>query len=613
MVSTPPPPATDENPQPRGNYRLMSGVFSLDKSLQVLEQALGSPPEIPEPIMSRTRLRSDAMRMMSSTREEDVTEAEALFSEAINLELEDPISFNPNLTEDESAAQAVVRLRELRMMRANTRGSQKLQDYEGSIADFDAIIADEPNFTRAFMEKGKILRRWRKPQEALDVFKECHALGTTLEPPPKGFGMHKYMLTWLERIIEELEERLLEEEAIGSGEFGSADAGDDSMLDSGDGSGRWKVETITGLAWDTCIYHLVNKPPAEPHPYPNDAWHVNVRFGGTVREYTPVSSAADWEQGRIDLLVKTYEDGAVSKKFAMLRQASPYTAAEEQPCWALTSAPALTLTLPALTEQSLDVLSMMNPDHVALTLPPLEHLGLVVGGTGIAPAVQILREVLNPDGAFGPSTRATLLYSSRKPEDVLCIDTLRDVEAQSEGRIKVQHTLTDFEKPEGEEDATSTSTDYWLPGRHYHFTSQWNPYKPDSGELRTTEGEEAALRGRVDQKMLSAVLPPPADGTRIVVCGPPQMWEDMERALLAEGHGPNALVELKALSDTQVQEREATAAAGGAEGGQIEGQGALVAPSASGEVAAAGGEGGGGGGIVGLIRRWIGRPWQAKL
>ena len=92
-------------------------------------------------------------------------------------------------------------------------------------ADFESVITDEPNFTRAWMEKGKILRRWRKPALALECFKQTLELGTTLEAPPKGFGMHKYMVTWIERMIEELEERLLEEEAIGSGEFGSADAG----------------------------------------------------------------------------------------------------------------------------------------------------------------------------------------------------------------------------------------------------------------------------------------------------------------------------------------------------------------------------------------------------
>ena len=76
-------------------------------------------------------------------------------------------------------------------------------------------------------------------------------------------------------------------------------------------------------------------------------------------------------------------------------------------------------------------------------------------------------------GAFGDACQATLLYSSRTPGDVLCLDQLRAVQERSEGRIKVCHTLTDFETDGEEKEASS---DYWLPGRHYHFTSQWNPY-----------------------------------------------------------------------------------------------------------------------------------------
>ena len=109
----------------------------------------------------------------------------------------------------------------------------------------------------------------------------------------------------------------------------------------------------------------------------------------------------------------------MSKKFAMLRQASPYTSAEEQPCWVLTSAPALTLALPGLTEMSPEMLAMTQPD--AEPMAPCEHLAMVVGGTGIAPALQIMREVGDGEGAFGPGCEGTLLYSSRTPQDVLCI------------------------------------------------------------------------------------------------------------------------------------------------------------------------------------------------
>lgn len=471
-------------------------------------------------------------------------------AQAIDKELDEPGVFNPNLSGDAAVAQQIERLRELRMLRGNTRGSQLLSNFDGAIADFDDVIEEEPEFTRAYMEKAKILRRARKPQEALDCFKKTMELGTTLEPPPKGFGMHKYMITWLERIIDELEERLLEEEAIGSGEFG-AGSFDEDATDSGDGSGRWKVEKITGYSADSCVYHLVNNPPAMPHPYPNDAWHVNVRFGGTVREYTPISDAMAWEQGKLDILVKTYTDGQVSKKFAMLRQASPYTSAEEQPCWVLTSAPALTLALPGLTEMSPEMVAMMNPD--AEPGAPCSHLAMIVGGTGIAPALQILREVANPEGAFGPSCKGTLLYASHKPEDVLCVDQLRELEERSEGRISVRHTLTDFEI-EGDE-AKTGGTDYWLPGRHYHFTSQWNPYKPASGALLLNADEEAGLRGRPDQAMLAAELPAPGDGIRVAVCGPPAMWADMKAACMALGHKEENLIELKALTEDQMREQ----------------------------------------------------------
>eukprot|EP01050_Picozoa_sp_SAG11_P017366 SAG11_NODE_2498_length_3287_cov_1.417817_1_plen_606_part_00 len=526
-----------------------------------------------------------------------------------------------------------------------------------ALADFDSVISNDETFTQAWMEKAKILRRARKPQEALDCFKHTLELGTSQDPPPKGNGMHKYMQQWLERIISELEERILENAAVDSGEFGSADAADESVTDSGDGSGRWKVAKITGLSWcatfasfaaaasifgrtavvgrrrscdwmrgprmlspplcavavlswrrDSCIYHLENHPPAMPHPYPNDAWHVNVRFGATVREYTPVSDYASWEQGKIDLLVKTYRaqnrrlepanlecitiyaraismswtavdcskrskssldallaarlglaaDGTVSKKFALLRQASPYTALEEQPCWVLTSAPALTLALPSLANP----LQALLPSAEHQALPPPTHIGIIVGGTGIAPAIQILREIaLGEGGAFGAGCSAKLLYASRTPSEVLMLDELRAVEAFAPDRIAVRHNLTNFEQDDDGADSadggygSSPSFDTGessIPGRHYHFTSEWNPYKPSEGELKTAQGEEAELRGRCDRAMLKALMPPPAATTRLVVSGPPQMWEDIKAHALRLGYQPETLVELESESTPAV-------------------------------------------------------------
>jgi NAD(P)H-flavin reductase len=561
IVTTPAVKDEDGAEVNRGSYQMVTGVYNLERSLAVLEQALEGDMKIPEDVLHRTKLRSDAIRKQSSNKKEDLEEAEALLTEAIDLELSGvEVTPPPGSTPESRAELAIDRLRELRMTRGNVRGSQILSNFEASMEDFDSVIEDDGTYTQAWMEKGKILRRARRPQDALDCFRTTLELGTSQEPPPKGNGMHKYMVQWLERMIDELEERLLEQEAVDGGEFGAADAADESMTDSGDGSGRWKVEKITGLSWDSCVYHLVNHPPAEPHPYPNDAWHVNVRFGGTVREYTPVSDYAAWEAGKIDVLVKTYATGTVSKKFAMLRQASPYTALEEQPCWVLTSAPALTLKLPELAPAVVLAPPPSGP------LAPVTDIGLVVGGTGIAPALQILREIAS-DGAFGPDCNAVVLYSSRTPADVLMLEELRQAEAGAPGRIKVLHTLTSYEAAP-DPDAPAPSFDAGensIPGRHYHFASQWNPHVPESGELRTGAGEEAGLRGRATPEMLAGAMPAPGPGTRIVVSGPAQMWEDVRDMCLGLGHQEAALVEL----ESETKPIVAVDAAGEGEGGAV--------------------------------------------
>ena len=134
-----------------------------------------------------------------------------------------------------------------------------------------------------------------------------------------------------------------------------------------------------------------------------------------------MSTAAEWEAGLLKLLVKSYADGQVSARFAKLHQCTEYGGPrEEQNCWVLVSKPALTLQLPGLTETEAIESGSGND-----AMPMVSHVAIVVGGTGVAPALQILRELVDDsdDGAFaGIDCSATLLYSSRTALDVLCID-----------------------------------------------------------------------------------------------------------------------------------------------------------------------------------------------
>merc|ERR1719198_245626 len=115
---------------------------------------------------------------------EDLAKAEILLSEAIRLELElqrtdELSSLIPPETSVNLAASCTsnVRLRQLRMFRGDVLGSGALGRYQDSVADFDSVIRDDPTDPRAYLEKAKVLRRARRPVEALAVFKE--ALGSS--------------------------------------------------------------------------------------------------------------------------------------------------------------------------------------------------------------------------------------------------------------------------------------------------------------------------------------------------------------------------------------------------------------------------------------------------
>jgi len=516
---------------------------TFEKSLEVVRHSLGgSEPLVPDDVLRRIQLKSDAMRSMECGPDQNMAKAEELLTVAIHLELESP-----------SADCKVHRrwLCDLRSLRARVRASAALGDFDGALSDLGDILVEQPESAHTFLEKAKLLRRAKRPNDALNCLTKALELGEKLSISEDGLDSKSFSpqeCTWIRSSIESLKDVIA---------LGDAAEGNSSAEDSGDGSGRWKVVKITGMSVDTCIYHLENSPPAEPHPYPKDAWHISVRFGAASRDYTPISNALDWERGRLDLLVKTYVDGEVTRKFATLQ---PFKVSQGS-CWVpMVTVPKLTLTLPNLQE-GMQLQSGCRQDSSLPTgRPETSQIGIVVGGTGVVPALQILREVAKGiDGAFGSVCKAVLVYASRRACDVLALDELRAVEASAPGRIVVWHTLTDHREDSGARDleAQDASTRFSqglssLPCRHRFFTSFWKPFVTESVPLRTGLGEEAGLRGRPTAAMLGALLPKPGEGVRTLVSGPPQMWDDVREMLFSLGHLDASLVELKSLSAEQI-------------------------------------------------------------
>lgn len=148
-----------------------------------------------------------------------------------------------------------------------------------------------------------------------------------------------------------------------------------------------------------------------------------------TRKYTPVS--APGAVGELDLLVKVYPDGVMSRHIDSL----PIGAS----------------------------LDMKGPagyfKYPRGGLPGISHLAMVGGGTGITPLISVLRELVNcPDDA----TKATLLYANRTEADILLRDELDRI--SQDKRVEVVHTLTRVSPPLPRAPPATARADSLLPG-----------------------------------------------------------------------------------------------------------------------------------------------------
>jgi len=126
-----------------------------------------------------------------------------------------------------------------------------------------------------------------------------------------------------------------------------------------------------------------------------------------------------------------------------------------------------------------------------------KHVGLVAGGTGIAPLYQIAIMLLDDPSEY--TTDVHLLFMNRAEEDILMKDRLDDLVVASGGRFRVTYSLT-----------SETST-----------ASGGGGALEEKSEEKMNDSDEFKYgRGSVD--MVKNALPPPMGGdgtTMILVCG----------------------------------------------------------------------------------------------
>ncbi|KAI9645707.1 NADH-cytochrome b5 reductase [Ciborinia camelliae] len=192
-----------------------------------------------------------------------------------------------------------------------------------------------------------------------------------------------------------------------------------------------------------------------------------------VRSYTPVSG--DHQPGYFDLLIKSYPTGNISKYMASL-----------------------------MVGQTIKV---RGPKGAMVYTPNMvRHFGMIAGGTGITPMLQIIRAVIRGRAA-GDKTEVDLIFANVNPEDILLKDDLDGLAAQDKG-FRVHYVLNN--PPEKWDGGVGFVTPEMITVSLFGFKT--------SNTIRA--------RANIIQKW----LPKPAGDVKLLLCGPPPMISAMKKA-----------------------------------------------------------------------------------
>ncbi|KZF21688.1 NADH-cytochrome b5 reductase 1 [Xylona heveae TC161] len=181
-----------------------------------------------------------------------------------------------------------------------------------------------------------------------------------------------------------------------------------------------------------------------------------------VRSYTPVSG--DENPGHVDLLVKSYPTGNISKHLNSLKIGQ--------------------------------TMKFKGPKGAMVYTPNMvRHFGMIAGGTGITPMLQIIRAIIRnrPRNGGTDTTEIDLIFANVTYEDILLKEDL-DALAKED------------------------------PGFRVHYVLNNPPEKWEGGV------------GFVTAETIKKYMPAPASDIKILVCGPPPMVSAMKKALDSQGY-----------------------------------------------------------------------------
>ncbi|XP_030416175.1 NADH-cytochrome b5 reductase 2 isoform X1 [Gopherus evgoodei] len=211
--------------------------------------------------------------------------------------------------------------------------------------------------------------------------------------------------------------------------------------------------------------HILGLPIGQ-HVYLSSKINGNL----VIRAYTPVSS--DEVKGYVDLIIKVYYKN-VNPKFPEGGKMSQYLNS-------MTVGDTIDFRGPnGLLVYKGTGSFAIKPDKKSEAYRKfVKHLGMIAGGTGITPMLQLIRHITKDPN---DNTKCYLLFANQTEKDILLRAELEEVAKNHPDQFKVQYTLD-------------------RPPHDWKYNS-----------------------GFITADMIKAHLPPPGRDTLILMCGPPPM------------------------------------------------------------------------------------------
>lgn len=323
----------------------------------------------------------------------------------------------------------------------------------------------------------------------LCVFAATHLFG-----PKKTIDAHNKNLTKSKSLCD-VSEGLRKEELRSSSSYNSlANLDNDDRVLSAAAFREFKVLKVTKVSHNTKLIRF--EIPHGKSLGLSIGRHITVRahVGGeeahnrVMRAYTPTSRPD--QQGYFDLLIKSYEFGKLSPHLHSLR--------------------------PGNSVEVRGPVGRFRYTPNKYVSP--QSMGLVAGGTGLTPCLQVIRCVLEGNGGGKQAedrTCFTLLFQNRTEEDILLREELDGLEKRFPGRLRVIYFLSN---PATKEFGASTAA--------------------TSAQIKRNgagDGYGREVRGYINAEVVQAVLRPERCPF-VCVCGPSGFNACIKQLLVGVGH-----------------------------------------------------------------------------